>query len=132
MTPLGFAWAHIGDVLHAEGGLGGECVDLVNVYLAEAFGYAPIQRNAVDWRNVAIPKFRWEANTPFNSPLAGSLVVWGQNAEWGIGPNGHIALCLSADRMYLSTFDQNWPSHAYSRQHLHNYGGVLGWHRPGG
>jgi hypothetical protein len=130
MTPLDFAWKHLGDVVVAPGGLGGECVDLANLWLLEAYGLPHVYANAVDWRDARIRGFTWIGNTPNNQPIPGSLVVWERSADWSIGPNGHIALCLSASRLYLCTLDQNWPDHAPTRLHLHDYSGVVGWQQP--
>ena len=112
MTPLDFAWRHIGDVVTAPGGLGGECVDLANLWLMEGYGLGHVWANAVQWQYAKIRHFTWEPNTPMNMPIPGSLVVWQQQADWHIGPNGHIAMALSASRLYLVTFDQNWPEGA--------------------
>ena len=130
MTPLDFAWKHIGDVVTAPGGLGGECVDLANLWLLEGFGTAHVYANAVFWKDARIRGFTWEPNTPMNMPIPGSLVVWQQQPDWHIGVNGHIALALSASRLYLVTLDQNWPEGSPCRLHLHDYRGVLGWQRP--
>lgn len=130
MTPLSFTWAHVGQHITSVGGIGGECVDLANEWLAEAYGLPHIYRNAIDWRGVAIAGHTWVENTPTNYPSIGSIVVWGPNARWGIGPFGHIALCLSADAAHLVSFDQNWPTGAAASLHLHDYEGVLGWHQP--
>lgn len=130
MTPLDFAWAHIGDELTAPQGDGGQCVDLANLWLLEAFGLPHVFRDAVDWRNVVIRRYKWVANLPLNAPTPASLVVWGPNQDWGIGQAGHIALCLSADRNHFVALEQNWPEGSPARLHLHDYRGVLGWQQP--
>jgi hypothetical protein len=130
VTPLDFAWKHIGDVITAPGGQGGECVDLANMWLLEAYGAPHVWANAVDWSRARIRGFTWEPNTPRNMPIPGSLVVWERQPDWGIGIYGHIALALSSSTMYLVTLDQNWPEGSPCRLHLHDYRGVLGWQRP--
>src|SRR5690348_581399 len=120
MGPLDFAWAHIGDRLTAPNGDGGECVDLANLWLLEAYNVAHVYRNAVDWATTAVPKFKWVPNLPNNGPTPGCLVVWQHNPYWGIGINGHIALCLCASTHYIVSLDQNWPEGSPARIHLHD------------
>lgn len=131
MTPLDFAWKHIGDVVTAPNGLGGQCVDLANLWLLEAYGLPHVYADAVNWRLAHIPGWHWVQNGPTNYPPPGALVVWGPNAPWGIGQAGHIALVLAADANHILTLDQNWPEHAPTSVHLHDYRGVLGWQQPG-
>jgi hypothetical protein len=130
LTPLDFVWRHIGDIVTAPGGLGGECVDLANLWLLEAFGAPHVWADAVKWQFAQIRAMVWEPNLPRNMPIPGSLVVWGPQADWHIGPNGHIALSLAASATYLVTLDQNWPEGSPCRLHIHDYRGVIGWHRP--
>lgn len=127
MSPLDFAWKHIGDILTAPGGLGGECVDLANLWLLEAYGLPHVYANAVMWRDALIKGWKWVGNSPSNVPPAGALVVWGPDLFWKIGINGHIALCLTGDVNHFVSLDQNWPEHAPATMHLHDYRGVVGW-----
>lgn len=130
LTPLAFAQRHLGQRVTAPGGLGGQCVDLVNVWLVESRGLAPVHRNAVDWASRRLTGLTWVANTPANVPPRGAIVVWGPAASIGVGAFGHIALNLTADAMNLATLDQNWGVELVTIE-LHRYIGVLGWHVPG-
>jgi hypothetical protein len=130
VTPLAFAQRQLGQTLTAPGGIGGECVDLVNVWLVQSRGLSPVHRNAVDWAGQRLPGLIWVKNTPANVPPRGAIVVWIESAEVGIGVFGHIALNLTADAMVLCTIDQNWAGR-YATLQLHSYHGVLGWHVPG-
>jgi hypothetical protein len=127
------AWCRgvVGRVLTAPGGVGGQCVDLINVYLV-ARGGAPVRANAADFaRAGAVPGWRWVPNGPGNAPVAGDIVVWRANvAGEGIGPYGHIALAMAADSMQLLTLDQDWPYGAPVALVWHRYAGVEGWHTP--
>jgi hypothetical protein len=96
LSALAFAQRHLGQRLQSQGGLGGQCVDLVNVWLWEAYSIQPIQQNAIDWRNVTVQRHRWIVNSPINVPPRGAIVVWGQAGVVGIGQFGHIALNLTA------------------------------------
>lgn len=123
----GLQGAHVA----APGGLGGQCVDLANLYLAH-LGYPAVRANAADWAGPGrVPGWRWTANGPVNAPPAGALVVWRANVPAvGIGPFGHIAIALAADGDGLLTLDQGWPPGAPVSAVLHVYGGVAGWHTP--
>jgi hypothetical protein len=130
LTPLAFAQRYLGATVGSVGGIGGECVDLANEWLAEAYCMAHVYRNAVDWGNRNLPGYNWVMNAPANAPSAGDLVVWGPDASVGTGVNGHIALALLGDSMHLLTLDQNW-SGRFVTLELHTYRGVLGWQRKG-
>lgn len=132
MRTLAFLRSVLGRVVMAPGGLGGQCVDLANLYLIEVWGKPEIHANAADWQHAAVQGMTWERNAPANHPPAGAIVVWGPYAPHGIGVFGHIAVCLTADTMDLVTLDQNWPDGAPCRMTLHDYGGVIGWFRPAG
>lgn len=128
ITPIGFAQTYLGQTITARGGIGGECVDLADQWISEAYGLAHVYRNAVDWATPRITGLAWTANTPTNAPLWGNLVVWGESAAAGTGPDGHIALVLAADTMHLLTADQNWAGRVVTLN-IHPYTGVLGWLR---
>jgi hypothetical protein len=129
MRLLSFAVGVLGKRVTAEGGLGGECVDLANLYIADCYGLPHVWSDAIDWHRVRLPGFTWVPNSATNHPDAGSLVVWGQNKQAGTGKNGHIAICMYAEVMYLLTLDQNWSIEACTFN-LHTYSGVMGWHSP--
>lgn len=126
ISPLAFAQRYLGAQIDSAGGIGGECVDLANQWLTDAYGMGHVFRNAVDWGNRNVPGFRWVANGPTNLPAMGDLVVWGATPELGIGVNGHIALSLGCDVMHIVSLDQNWSGHVATLE-LHRYIGVLGW-----
>jgi CHAP domain-containing protein len=130
MSPLAFAQRYLGQRVSAPGGLGGQCVDLVNVWLIEGRLQQPIHANAVDWAGVPLARHTWVPNGKVNFPTGTAIVVWGPAPEVGIGIYGHIALCLAADAMHLLTLDQNWGGEVVSME-LHSYRGVLGWFKPG-
>jgi hypothetical protein len=132
MTVIAFVGRHYHQYVKSPKGLGGQCVDLANLFLIEERHQQEVMANAVDWSRVTIPGMIWTPNAPINSPGVGSLVVWGQSVAAGTGPYGHIALALLADSMTLITFDQNWPVGYPCLIVRHPYDGVLGWHRPGG
>jgi CHAP domain len=130
MTVPAFIDRHNLTVVTAPGGLGGQCVDLANLYLAEELRQPHIWADACQWRNANIKGVVWTSNGPFNFPPIGSLVVWCQSASAGVGVAGHIALVVAADVRHLVTFDQNWPIGSPCHMVTHSYSGVVGWHQP--
>src|ERR1700736_4936272 len=98
---------HIGRKVTYPGGLGGQCVDLVEVWAA-ALGKRAIPGNAVDLLSRANTRdWRVVHNAPTNAPGAGSIVVWGYAPLVGVGYYGHTAISLAADAIHLVTFDQS-------------------------
>lgn len=133
MNVVAWARGQVGQLLTAPGGAGGQCVDLANVYLL-ARGAAPVRRDAADWAVRPIgPRWQWVPNGPANAPGVGDIVVWkAEVPSEGIGPYGHIAVCMAADSMALLTLDQDWPEGSPVALVWHGYRGVVGWwHRPG-
>jgi hypothetical protein len=126
MTPLAFAHKYLGQTITARGGLGGECVDLADQWIAEAYGLAHVYKNAIDWASPSIPGLAWTGNQPLNAPRWGALVVFGPSTTIGTGADGHIALVLAADTMTILTADQNWGGRLVTLN-LHPYTAVLGW-----
>lgn len=122
-----FIKAQLGQRVQAPGGLGGQCVDLANLYLQLVRRVPLVRENAVDWRSAVINGFIWVDNEPLNYPSFGDLVVWGQDARVATGPDGHIAIAILASSNRLLSCDQNWPDRAPVSLTWHNYDGVLGW-----
>lgn len=131
MNVVTWARVRVGQVVTAPGGLGGQCVDLANVYLVARMA-ALVRRNAADWALPGIlPGWTWEPNGPVNAPPAGGLVVWRRNVTLqGIGQYGHVAIALAADPGQLLTLDQGWPEGAPVSLVWHPYVGVAGWWIP--
>ena len=127
---LAFMNQSLGNTLTAKGGLGGRCVDLINVYIEICFGLPHVWLNAVDWQHVSLAGFTWVPNGPANYPRDGCIVVWGATPVHAIDSYGHIALAVDADDSFLLTMDQNWPTGAPVMIVEHDYIGVLGWHIP--
>lgn len=124
---LTFTVGVAGHYVQSPGGLGGECVDLANVYIIEQIGLPNQFLNAVDWQHVHLKGLTWVANGRDNFPSSGDIVVWNSYAPLGIGANGHIAVCVLADSNHLLSLDQNWPSGSTVTFVVHSYGGVAGW-----
>ncbi len=122
-----FVAANVEQYRTSPGGLGKQCVDLVELW-AIALGAHRISGNAVDLPRFANrAEWTWTDNALTNYPSPGGIVTWGASSGHGIGPNGHTAVCLLADATDLYTFDQDWPIGAPCRVTLHDYRGVAGW-----
>lgn len=130
MTLLSFILQNLGQRLTAAGGLGGQCVDGVNVYLQDVFATVPIHANAVDWVRAPLDHWTWIPNGPTNFPTWGAIVVWGPAPQVGVSVFGHVAVALHADASLLLSLDQNWPEGAPMRVVAHTYAGVRGWWVP--
>ena len=131
MNVVQWASTCAGRRITAPGGLGGQCVDVANVYVL-ARGLQAVRANAVDWAAAGrLPRpWRWEPNGPSNAPPGGAVVVWGPWAAHGISVYGHIAVALAADGAALLSLDQDWPPGAGCALVWHDYGGVRGWWVP--
>jgi hypothetical protein len=125
---LSFIGQTLGRKVQSAGGLGGQCVDLVELWMVDQ-GAARTFANAAQLLDVA-PREQWSVtlNAPTNYPPPGAIVVWHQNQALGIPPEGHTSIALLADERQLLTLDQNWPDGSPVATVLHrNYAGVVGW-----
>jgi surface antigen len=121
----------IGTSIDIDGAYGAQCVDAINDYLAEINGAPRVHGNAIDIPRQSIHGFTWRGNTAENAPRPGSIVVW--NADdpiLHIGPYGHVAVAVLADRWGLITADQNWAGAPRLALYAHTYRSVAGWHYP--
>lgn len=121
-SALSFAFRYLGQRVGD-----GQCVALCNEWLREGYGLPPVWANAVDWAAARPRGFAWVDNGPTNYPSSGAIVVWRAYAGHGIGPYGHVAVCLSACSWVLLSVDQNWPTGSQISLTLHDYVGVAGW-----
>lgn len=112
-----------------------QCVDVFLQYDHDVVGGPSTRGNAIDyWTKYPTDFFDRIANNPNNFPQKGDVVIWGT----GVGKNGHIAVCSSANADSFVSFDQNWPLNidkdgnglGVCHFQAHNYNSVLGWLRP--
>lgn len=129
MSLATFISRHYGSMVTAPGGLGGQCVDLANLWVVEELHAEPLRLNARDWATAIVPASVWTPNSATNFPAPGDIVVWRPYPPLDIGVFGHIAVCLLADALRLITIDQDWPIGAPVKLTVHSYQGVAGWHR---
>lgn len=125
-----FVSTRIYDYVTVDAGVGRQCVDLVEDYIAAVHGLAHIPGNAIDlYANADHGHWIKVGNLPANFPAPGDVVTWRQTPALGIGPDGHCAVVLLADVNYLVTLDQDWPPGARVEVVVHSYVGVFGWLR---
>jgi CHAP domain len=132
VTLADFIAAHNGKYLDYDGHYGAQCVDLIDFYCRDVLGIPIVWANAIDWygKDAAFEQWipnRWGDMSSY--PLPGDIVVWHADHIVGTGVNGHIAICVSANGMAFTSFDQNWPPGSPCHLQGHNYQGVTGWGR---
>lgn len=105
-------------------GYGGQCVDIVELWLQANGRPTWCCGNAIDVANLRWPGATWTPNCGPCVPSPGDIVVWGS----GVGPAGHVAVFIGGDANSFDSFDQNWPIGSLCHvQHDHTYNSVLGW-----
>jgi len=104
-----------------------QCTDLANGYLKEVLNLPIVEWTiAVDFPSRVNPEdFDYIKNTPEGVPEAGDLIIWG-------GKIGHIAIYVSGNVNWFTSFDQNWPTGSVCHLVDHSYSNVKGWLRPKG
>lgn len=111
----------------APGGLGGQCMDLVNDYLLSVRMVLALRCNAVDLPAHRPGRAGWTANGPLNFPSPGAIVVWGPSVTLRIGEFGHTAIAVLANPGQILSLDQNWPEGNVTHLVTHQYHSVIGW-----
>jgi hypothetical protein len=98
-----------------------QCVDICNQYLRDVLGQPIIEwTNAIDFPSKASNKFTYIANSEFNIPSEGDLVIWKPSP-------GHIAIFIEGNVDTFRSFDENFPTGSPCHIQNHNYTNVLGW-----
>lgn len=116
---------------------GAQCVDLARQYWKDVSNIAQPKsvRGACDfWTSYQTDptlnqNFDRIDNAPNNHPEAGDIVIWSNKAGGGYG---HIAICIKADTISFTSFDQNYPTGSACQECTHNYTHVLGWFKKKG
>jgi len=103
-----------------------QCVDIVNQYIKDVLGLPIIAgTNAKDFPSKAGDEYDYIKNTPLGLPEEGDLIIWGDRY-------GHIAIYLSGNVNWFTSFDQNWPTGSVCHKVDHSYKSVIGWLRKKG
>lgn len=112
-----------------------QCMDLMHQYVYEVLGLTDAKILAApsayqvftNFDNITgRDLFEKIINTPDAVAQPGDIVIFGT----AIGPHGHIAIVVKADKNNLTSFDSNWPVGSLPKLVEHkNYNGVVGWLR---
>lgn len=93
-----------GRYLESDGSYLYQCVDLTKQWQKEN-GWSVTNGNAAQWpQNADKRQYEWIPNGIHNKPNPGDIVVFGGNR-----PYGHIGVCISANYIDLTCFEQNRP-----------------------
>lgn len=132
MTLNEFIAKWTGKTVDFDGVYPSQCMDLAHQYVLDVLGITDRTVIAAPSAYQVYSNFKWEqyfdriANTPFNVPQSGDLIVWGQ----GLGTHGHIAIFVSGNVYKFTSFDSNFPLGSLPRKVEHDYSAVLGWLHP--
>ena len=111
-------------------GNSGECVGLIQVYIAE-LGLSHIWGHAKDiFANASPNEYEKVENAPDIYPDEGDIICW--NSTMGNG-FGHIAIVISSDpeKDTVEVFESNNPYGEPPRKHTYsNWRGIIGWLKP--
>ena len=111
-------------------GNSGECVGLIQVYIAE-LGLSHIWGHAKDiFANASTNEYEKVENAPDIYPDEGDIICW--NSTMGNG-FGHIAIVISSDpeKDTVEVFESNNPYGEPPRKHTYsNWRGIIGWLKP--
>lgn len=120
-----FIREHKGETVTAQGGYGGQCVDLAVLWF-EANDLKRVWANAKDWAqhgdNIT-PFMSWKGES---KPQVGDLIIWGKT--WGRG-YGHLAIFMAGTKNNFRSLEQNNPVGANVRIKTHNSAGITGFLR---
>lgn len=123
-----------GKTVDTDGSFGGQCMDLMHIFIQDVLGLsltvlaAPAAKDV--YNNFAnmngATNFEKIANTPTGVPQKGDIMFWGT----GVGQYGHVAIFISGDINGFVSFDQNWGGVQKCLKINHSYNSVMGWLRP--
>ena len=71
------------------------------------------------------PNFQTQNNGLFDIAKEGDIIVWNQ----GVGPHGHVGICVKAGLMSLEVFEQNWNGVQKCVINKHGYKNIIGFFR---
>lgn len=115
-----------------DGNFGPQCVDLFNRYLVDVYKIKePIKEfpviSAFQLYDMAKkkPNFETQNNGLFDIAKPGDIIVWNQ----GVGPHGHVGICVKAGLMSLEVFEQNWNGVQKSVINKRGYKNITGFFR---
>ena len=85
----------------------------------------------IEWLGAHIPGWRYVKATEAARPIPrGALVIWGHSPGAGIGPSGHIAVCVGAGALHMLVLEQGFVDTPGAHLRSCDYSGVVGWWAP--
>jgi surface antigen len=117
----------LGKGIDYDGSYGNQCMDVYRMYVKEVLNIpqSPPVIGAKDvWNTYLTEYFDRVSNTPDGVPEQGDIAIW------SVGTYGHIGIVDSADKQYLTCFEQNWTEMngtGVTELRRHTYANVLGW-----
>lgn len=130
MTYNEFKAKWLGKGINYDNFAGAQCTDVYRMYVKEVlqFPQSPSVTGAKNiWDTYLSEYFDRIPNTPDGVPEQGCVAIWGH------GTYGHVGIVDSADKQYLTCFEQNWvemDGSGVSELRKHTYANVLGWLKP--
>lgn len=131
MTYNDFKAKWIGNPINYDNAYGAQCMDVYRMYVKEVLNapQSPPVKGAKNVWDTYLPEyFDKVVNTPDGVPEQGCIAIW------SVGEFGHIGIVDSADKQYLTCFEQNWTQagtasdgKGVSEIRKHTYANVLGW-----
>lgn len=131
MTYNDFKAKWIGKSINYDNAYGAQCMDVYRMYVKEVLNVPqspPVSGAKNVWDTYLPEYFDRVANTPDGVPEQGCIAIW------NVGEFGHIGVVDSADKQYLTCFEQNWAQagtvndgKGVSEIRRHTYANVLGW-----
>jgi len=130
MTYSEFKAKWLGKPINYDNAYGAQCVDVYRMYVKEVLNIPqspPIAGAKNIWDTYLSEYFERISNTPDGVPEQGCIAIW------NVGEFGHVGIVDSADKQYLTCFEQNWTEMngtGVSELRRHTYANVLGWLKP--
>lgn len=131
MTYNDFKAKWIGNPINYDNAYGAQCMDVYRMFVKEVLNVpqSPPVKGAKNVWDTYLPEyFDKIINTPDGVPEQGCIAIW------SVGEFGHIGIVDSADKQYLTCFEQNWTQagtandgKGVSEIRKHTYANVLGW-----
>jgi len=130
MTYNEFKAKWLGKPVNYDNFAGAQCMDVYRMYVKEVLNVPqspPVAGAKNVWDTYLSEYFDRVLNTPDGVPEQGCIAIWGH------GTYGHVGVVDSADKQYLTCFEQNWvemDGSGVSELRKHTYANVLGWLKP--
>lgn len=103
---------------------GYQCMDLIEFYNRDVVGAPPLGGDAIDLlRNPQEKFYNYHVNTILYIPPVGAIAIWNGKENNGIG---HTAIVITANILYFTSLDQNYPVGNMVVEVKHTYFNVAG------